>query len=174
MYLVLHPSIHVVLHTWLRIVRKDDLGFLAVMVNPPKTITKRNPCHFWNALVMVHNVKRIWIENWDNLFGLSRRKSWPPNIIHLWICRFPFHFHVAFLSIFWHAHSWSLLFLATLCKLEWHCHSFLNQWKNLENSGLDHYSPQLIILISACFSYLELWRAIAAYSRVQLLVMKVL
>ena len=63
-YLVLHPSIHVVLHTWLRIVTKHDLGFLAVMVNPLKTITKRNPCHFWKALVMVHSVKRVLTETW--------------------------------------------------------------------------------------------------------------
>ena len=48
------------LHKWPRVVRKNKLGFLLVMVAGPKTMTKKNPYRFLKAFVMGHRVKQTW------------------------------------------------------------------------------------------------------------------
>ena len=54
---------------WSKAPRKNDLGFLVVMVNNPKTMTKINSHHFLKFLVPGHSVKwtpgeGTYIENW--------------------------------------------------------------------------------------------------------------
>lgn len=57
-----YESVGCVLHTWTRVVRNFELGFFAVMVASPKSMTKRNSHCFFKTLYTRHSGK--WTLTW--------------------------------------------------------------------------------------------------------------
>jgi hypothetical protein len=76
--------------------------------------------------------------------GFSCYKSrWPPNITNFYYLDMHDHMLLPHPCL-----TWSLLFLMTLCRMKWDCHSFSNQWEFRKRWSRSMDTTQKLYLVS--------------------------